>query len=86
MTGAGYRVVTTVGDDTVFRQVKHATGQMEENSQKLEENGLQKPNFVFWNNTILIIVIIVNIILEVHKNSQIIEHEIRQSNLVHITL
>ena len=84
MTGAGYRVVTTVGDDTVFRQVKHATGQMEENSQKLEENGLQKPNFVFWNNTILII--IVNIILEVDKNSQIIEYEIRQSNLVHITL
>jgi len=31
MTGAGYRVVTTVGDDTVFRQVKHTAAQMEEN-------------------------------------------------------
>jgi len=31
MTGAGYRVVTTVGDDTVFRQVKDTAGQMEEN-------------------------------------------------------
>ena len=44
MTGAGYTVVTTVGDDTVFRQVKHTAGQMEENSQKLEENSLQKQN------------------------------------------
>ena len=47
MTGAGYRVVTTVGDDTVFRQVKDTAGQVEENRQKLEENGLQKQNLVF---------------------------------------